>query len=419
MNILVVDDNDMNRKLLRVNLEAEGHTVLEAADGIEALQRLERELVDAVISDVLMPRMDGYRLCHELRRHPKFNPLPFIVFSSTYTSAADEKLAWDLGVDAFIKRPGPIKSILAAIQQVTSSARTPPASPANATRELSVLKEYSEALVRKLETTQEQLIRTNGRLEARTEELEQSKEALRNAHETLEARVNQRTAQLEEANKELESFSYSVSHDLYAPLRAIDGFATLLLKDCGPQLSDTGQRYARLICQNARRMGQLIDDVLAFSRLSRKPLQKQPVNMLLLVQEVTEDVRQTQRERAIEITIGALPDCQADPSLLRQALTNLVSNAFKFTRGLNPATIEIGSRTENDMCVFFVRDNGVGFDMAYAGKLFGVFQRLHSNEQFEGNGIGLSIAHRIIQRHGGRIWAESQVNQGATFHFSL
>lgn len=239
--------------------------------------------------------------------------------------------------------------------------------------------------------------------------------------------LQQETRQRQElahANQELEAFSYSVSHDLRAPLRTIDGFSRLLLEDYTPQLPARAQRYLQWIREGAQEMDQLIDDLLAFSRLSRQPLKKQFLAPGTVVQAVLADL-QGEGERRIEISIGDLPPCQADPVLLKQVFTNLLSNALKFTAQRQVAQIEIGveqrapSPSAAPECVYFVRDNGVGFDMQYSHKLFGVFQRLHRAEDYEGTGVGLAIVQHIIHRHGGRIWAEATVDRGATFYFTL
>lgn len=237
----------------------------------------------------------------------------------------------------------------------------------------------------------------------------------------LEARVVERTTQLETANKELEAFTYSVSHDLRSPLRAIDGFSRMLLRDYAAQLPTEGQRRLQVVRDNAKRMGQLIDDLLAFSRLSRQPLQKRRVAPADLVYQVFRELSSERENRRVEIQIDDLPLCEADPTLLKQVFVNLLSNALKYTRLREIAQIEIGYiPLEADKNVaYFVKDNGVGFDMRYADKLFGVFQRLHRAEEFDGTGVGLAIVQRVILRHGGRVWAEAQVDQGATFYFTL
>jgi signal transduction histidine kinase len=235
----------------------------------------------------------------------------------------------------------------------------------------------------------------------------------------VERNLAQRTSELEVVNKELEAFAYSVSHDLRAPLRHMSGFAELLQKTSAAQLSEKGQRYLKMILESANRMGTLIDDLLSFSRIGRAEANKTVFNVNQLLQEVLTDFRQDIAGREIAWKVGNFPSCYGDRSMIRLALVNMISNAVKFTRTRSQAEIEIGSLDRHDQLVILVRDNGVGFDMKYLNKLFGVFQRLHSGETFEGTGIGLATVQRIAVRHGGKVWAEGVVDQGATFYFSF
>ncbi|HEX9610642.1 MAG TPA: PAS domain S-box protein [Gemmatimonadales bacterium] len=224
---------------------------------------------------------------------------------------------------------------------------------------------------------------------------------------------------LRQTNAELEAFSYSVSHDLRAPLRAIHGFARMLVEDHGAQLAEEPRRLLTVIDDNTRRMGQLIDDLLAFSRLGRKELETSRVNMTELVRSIADDLRRAEGDRPLDIQIDPLPPARGDRDLLRQVVTNVLQNAVKFTRGRSPTHIHVGHRADDQGGVYYVKDNGAGFDQRYADKLFGVFQRLHRADEFEGTGVGLAIVQRIVHRHGGRVWAEGVVNEGATFYFSL
>lgn len=238
-------------------------------------------------------------------------------------------------------------------------------------------------------------------------------------HHDLESKVTERTVQLESVNKELEAFSYSVSHDLRTPLRAVNGYSIMLKEDYEDKLDAEGVRIIDNIIKNAKTMGQLIDELLAFSRLGKKELAFSKVEMKPLAQSVIEELLENGTKEKYRIGIGPLPSSNADRTLIKQVLMNLVGNAIKYSsRKENPA-IEIGAQEESKRVVYFVKDNGVGFDMAYAGKLFGVFQRLHSQEEFEGTGVGLALVKRVIDKHGGQVWAEAEENKGATFYFSL
>jgi light-regulated signal transduction histidine kinase (bacteriophytochrome) len=236
----------------------------------------------------------------------------------------------------------------------------------------------------------------------------------------LNQELAKRSTELEAINKELEAFAYSVSHDLRAPLRHMAGYTELLQKRASSVLDEKGHRYMAMMLESAKRMGTLIDDLLAFSRIGRTETQKTLVSLDQLVKEALAEIRQETEGRRIAWKIGALPEFYGDRSMLRLLLVNLVSNAAKFTRTRPQAEIEIGcSGGQTGETVVFIRDNGVGFDMKYVDKLFGVFQRLHSSDAFEGTGIGLATVQRIIHRHGGRVWAESLVDQGTTFYFSV
>ena len=257
-------------------------------------------------------------------------------------------------------------------------------------------------------------------LEARQAELQQAAAAIAGMNATLERRVKDRTAELEAVNRELEAFSYSVSHDLRAPLRHVDGFIKLLRKHLSAQLDEKATRFFDNIQESASQMGQLIDGLLSFSRMGRADLCRVPVDLKALANEVIRDLSTETTNRSLRWNIGSLPEVEADPVLMRQVLANLFSNAIKYSRTREDAQIEFGCHSSTpDENIFFVRDNGVGFDMKYAKKLFGIFQRLHHADEFEGTGIGLANVQRIITRHGGRVWAEAEVDRGATFFFSV
>lgn len=238
-------------------------------------------------------------------------------------------------------------------------------------------------------------------------------------NQQLEQMVKDRTQELEAANKEMESFTYSVSHDLRAPLRGIHSYTKILEEDYSSAIDGEGKKIIEVIIRNSRKMGQLIDDLLAFARLGRKEINSHDVDMDALVRSVVEELLQSTDRNKIEINIQHLLPASGDQSLIKQVWVNLISNAIKYSGKKEKAIIEIGSYPKGDMNVYYVRDNGVGFEMQYYNKLFGVFQRLHSQEEFEGTGVGLAITQRVVQKHKGEIWADSRVNEGATFQFTL
>ncbi|MGH9378728.1 MAG: sensor histidine kinase, partial [Terriglobia bacterium] len=251
------------------------------------------------------------------------------------------------------------------------------------------------------------------------EQIQTRDEALQQAHNDLESRVEERTAQLKGVNRELEAFSYSVSHDLRAPLRQISGFARILSDEYGAQFDAAGQRYLKLIQEGARNMGRLIDGLLNMGRIGRQELLCQPTDLNELLQLALRDLRSEIGARTLDLRLGTLPAVECDPGLIKQVFTNLLSNAVKYTRYQESPVIEVGQAPEGGEPVIFVRDNGAGFDQKYANKLFGVFQRLHHADEFEGTGVGLATVQRIVQNHGGRIWARGETGKGATFFFTL
>lgn len=250
------------------------------------------------------------------------------------------------------------------------------------------------------------------------DEIKKAEQEIRQLNQNLEVKVKERTAQYQSVNKELESFSYSVSHDLRAPLRAVDSYAQILIEDHSKNLEEDGKLILQNIKYNTRKMGLLIDELLAFSRLERAELERRKIDMNELVRAAIEEVNHIHPNRA-SIHVSQLPVVYADYSLLYRVILNLLSNAIKYSSKKEQQVIEIFAENENAKNVFVVKDNGAGFDMRFADKLFGVFQRLHSETEFEGNGVGLAIVKRIINKHGGEVWGKGKVNEGASFYFAL
>ncbi len=408
MNLLIVDDQATNLKLLRAQLEAEGYAVAEARDGVDAMAGLERGKVDAVITELLMPRMDGYQLCCEIRKHPRLRDLPIIIY--TATSPSDEQLALDVGANKYIRKPVSIEALVAALREVIANPHT--GLRAEAMPEAEVPKEYNEALVTKLEKE--------------NAELQQALETLRLAHgeilelnRDLERRVAERTLDLEAANKEMESFSHSVAHDLRTPLGHIDFFAAQIIDGYSEGIDAKGRGFLEIVRNSARRMEQLIDDILLLARVRYCDLRRDCVNISDIAQVVAAALQLKEPGRKVVFDLQAGLAVDADSGLLRLVIDNLLGNAWKFTAKTVEPRVEFGVTERAEGAVFFVRDNGAGFDMTYVERLFNPLERLHSEAEFPGTGIGLATVRRIINRHGGRVWAEGAVSRGATVFFTL
>lgn len=423
--VLIVDDTAGDRRLLRHHLEQEGFEVLEANDGVQALEVLQQQPVAGVVSDILMPRLDGYRLCAAIRRHPRLASLRYVLHTSSYTSPADEKLAYRFGADAFLRKPAAASAIVAAIRSPSQSRPASNGEQAAEAEKLEVLHQYSDALVQKLEeknaeleATAEKLRGANQELVQRTRELEAAKAELQRLNDDLESRVRERTAQLETANQELEQFSDAVAHDLRSPIRTIQGYGAILSSECMDLLNDECKGYLRRIPATAERMSELVEDLMRLSKVNRAPLRRNATDLSEIARGIIAHLRRESRDRSVDVRImpGIVAEC--DPALLTIVFENLLSNAWKFTSRQSEQVIEVGVMPA-DPPVIFVRDNGAGFDMALAPQLFTAFNRLHSPSEFPGTGIGLATVKRIIDRHGGRIWAEAAVGHGATFSFTL
>ena len=361
--ILIVDDEVVHMRALCNTLKDHGYETVGFSSATAALAELQGPEFDLLLTDLMMPEMDGIALLQAaLKKSPDLVGI-IMTGEGTITTAVE---AMKTGALDYILKPFKLSVILPVLARALSVRR------------------------------------------------------LRLENAALLKRVQERTGQLEMANQELDAFAHSVSHDLRAPLRHISGFIGLL-KQAEPSLSEKGKQHMNVIAGSAKKMEQLIEDLLNFSKTSRVGIRQSAVKLDELVQQVIRDAQPEIEGRNIVWKINGLPQVQADPTLLRQVFSNLILNAIKYSQPRNPAEIEIGSLTAGIMgeMVIFIRDNGVGFDMNYVGRLFGVFQRLHREDQFEGTGIGLANVRRIIARHGGRTWAEGKVDGGATFYFTL
>lgn len=414
MNLLIVEDDPVSRRRLRAALEAEGHESVEAANGLEALQTLEHVTFDAVISDILMPTMDGFRLCHEIRRSRRLGShLPVVLYTAAYDSPSDQQLGKMAGADAYLAKPAPVSAILAAVCEAQLRVRTPQVDQLPALNESCELEQYNAALVRKLE-------RRNGELREALDALRASREQILALNRLLEIRVTQRTAALEGAIEDLEALCQSLSYDFRIPLRNIICRAQVLEEAVHRQFGGEGLKRLAQIAQAARQIDLFIEGLLEFARTSPRDLMYVELDLEEILEEALRIVAAEVVSRQIEWRRSRLPQVQGDPISLRQVLINLLSNAIKYTRTRHRAIIEVGTRPGRvDEVVVFVRDNGIGFDSRSAGAPFEPFRRLQGAHQLDGMGIGLANAQRIITRHGGKIWADAAVNRGATFFFNL
>lgn len=385
--VLLVDDRQENLTALDALLGDLEIEIFPALSGNEALLLTLKRDFALVLMDVQMPVMDGFEAAELMRSNPKTRHLPIIFVSAGMKDMRYQFKGYDAGAVDYLTKP---------VEPVVLRSKV------MVFRDLYIQR-------RTLEIHQQQL---KSLVDQRTAEL-------RTAAQVLEQRVHTRTVELQQANQQLESFAYSVSHDLRAPLRHISSFGQILMDDYAERLDWEARGVLQRIVSGCEQMEVLIDSILSLCRTASQELNKVIVNPERLVRKAYEELTSGFDRPAITLEIGPLPACHADPVLLKQVLVNLLSNAIKYSRKASPPRIEIGCSLDRGIPVYFIRDNGIGFDMNYADKLFGVFQRLHSSSEFEGSGVGLAIVRNIIQRHGGEIWAETAVNRGATFFFTL
>ncbi|HEY6872699.1 MAG TPA: response regulator [Geobacteraceae bacterium] len=404
--ILIVEDSPTQAEQLRYILEKHGHRVMAAGNGRQALSVMAEEKPGLIISDIIMPEMDGYELCRAIKADERYRDIPVILLTSL-ADPHDVIRGLECGADNFITKPYDETYLLSRIMNIgMERSRRGAADGAEGVEIFFGCRKFMITADRRqilnlLLSTYETAIQKN-------RELSRARDELRELNDQLEA-----------ANKELEAFSYTVSHDLRAPLTGISGYCQLLAEFSAGSLDEQGKEFVREIAGAADRMDQLITTILNFSQLTRKAINRETVDLSRLARSVSRDLLLRNPERTVTFRIAEGVMADGDAKLLRVVLENLLGNAWKYTGTRHGAVIEFGVLEQGGEAVHFIRDNGVGFDMASAERLFGAFQRLHDAEEFEGIGIGLATVERIIQRHGGRVWAEGEEGKGATFYFTL
>ncbi len=453
--ILIAEDSQTQAEQLSHYLSRRGFVVRAARDGRQALAAALESQPAMVITDVVMPEMDGYTLCKEIKSLPALKHIPVVLLTSL-SGPQDIVRGLECGADSFIRKPYDESYLASRVEFILTNVEL------RKTERLQIgvqlhfggqshfITAEKQQILDLLISTYEGAIQINEELEAKRRELQQAKETLevsvaertaelaqanklleielverkraeeqiQKLNEDLEVRVIERTTQLAAANEDLEAFSYSVSHDLRTPLRHISAY-TRLIEESSSQLDPEAQRMFKRIREGAKRMDRMIDDLLNLARLDRRRMTLEMTSLNSLVETVLHDLTSETVDRNIDWRVGSLPAVQCDPGLIQQLFVNLLSNAVKYTRRRERAVIEIDQSTVEGQLVYFVRDNGAGFNPSYSHKLFGTFQRLHTDEEFEGTGVGLATVQRIVRRHGGRVWAEAETDKGATFYFTL
>ena len=379
VNILLVDDQPEGLLALEALLQGPERNIVKTRSGRDALRQLLKADFALILLDVQMPDMDGFQTAELIRQRDSSKNTPIIFLTAGHKNEANIFRGYAVGAVDYVFKPIVPEILRSKVSVFVDLAR------------------------------QTELVRRQA------DQLRQSEQE---ALQLAQARANL-LAELEAANKELEAFTYSVSHDLRAPLRRINGFDRILLEDFSAQLDPVAKGHLERVSQSARHMGQLLDDLLNLSRVTRKELTRRRTDLDSLLKEVRDSLQTEIEGREIEWLIGRLPTVECDPGLIKQVFANLLLNAIKYTRPRQRTTIQVDQMISDGQSAVFVRDNGVGFDMKCADKLFGVFQRLHRQEDFEGTGVGLATVQRIIHKHGGRVWAEAEPYKGATFYFTL
>jgi len=445
--VLIVDDNALNRDLLGKTLRRGRYATVEAEDGVEALSVLKDRPVDIIVCDVLMPNMDGYSLCREVRRRAELQNLSFILYTATHFTPDDEKFGLQCGADRFVNKEGTPKVILKVIEEVLDERRDqrPPGGEGGVTDTAAStmeMKQYNSVMIRQLEKSsidiafaRDELRSLNNGLEQRvgerTAQLAIANQNLERLNNELEERVisrtnelaaknvilELRTLELARSNADLEQFASAASHDLQEPLRAVSGCIQIFERKYRGKIDDKSDELIQMIVSGSGRMKALIDGILAYSRAGRVE-SLETISAAAVLKNVLTDLKVAISESETEVVFEALPSLQFVRSQFEQVIRNLISNAVKY-RSTTGQRVYVRAERQADTWIFSVADNGIGFEQQYAEKVFGVFQRLHTRDQYLGTGIGLAIAKKNIERRGGKIWVKSAPNEGATFFFSV
>jgi two-component system sensor histidine kinase/response regulator len=414
-SILVVDDRDDKLLAMETIIAELGENVVRAHSGSEALRCLLNHDFAVILLDVNMPGMDGFETAHLIRQRKQSEHAPIIFVTGISDTETHVSRGYSLGAVDYILTPVVPEVLRTKVSVFVELFKK----NLQLKRQAERLRRAHDELERRVMERTAQLAQTNEALQGEVAERLRVEEKIRKINGELEQRVMDRTSELELANQELEAFTYSVAHDLQAPLRNIVSYSQMLEEDYADQVPEEARQYWQRISARAKHTTQLVNDLLNLSRISKQSLNRQPIAMKAMTEELVAGIRAEAPERHIDWQIGDLPYLAGDPNLVRQVLVNLLSNAVKYSQPRADARIEIGQMGVNGETTIFIRDNGVGFDMKYADKLFGVFQRLHPPGEFEGTGVGLATVARIVRKHGGRVWAEAEEGRGATFYFTL
>lgn len=413
--ILVVDDREDKRLAIKTIIDDLDQNVVMAHSGKEALRCLLSQDFAVILLDVNMPGIDGFETAFLIRQRKHSEHTPIIFITAISDTETHVLRGYSLGAVDYILTPVMPEVLRTKVSVFVESFKQ----TRQLKRQAERLRQAHDELEVRVNERTAQLAAANQALQAEIAERQRVEEQIRRINGELEQRVSDRTAELGQANYELEAFSYSVAHDLQAPLRNIVSYAQLLEEDFGTKIPDDAMQYLARIGERSRFMAQLVADLLNFSHLGRQGLHCRDIELNHLVAELVTAMKSETKDRRIRWEIERLPLAHCDPVLVRQVFANLLSNAVKYSQPRQEAVIEVGHDRVNGESAIFVRDNGVGFDMKYVDKLFGVFQRLHPSSQFEGTGVGLATAARIVRKHGGRIWAEGEEGRGAVFRFTL